>query len=153
MAMYELEQLKDLLNTIDKTGISCFEIRDEKGQRLMIKKETGAPATVIREVQPAQNAAAQASGQLDAPKAETQKDDGMQAITAPMVGVFYAAPSPDAAPYVSVGSAVKKGDVICIIEAMKLMNEITATQDGTIKEICVQNGDIVEFGQPLFKIL
>ena len=153
MAMYELEQLKDLLNTIDKTGISCFEIRDEKGQRLLIKKETAAPATVIREVQPAQNAAAQASQQAEAPKVEVQKDDGVQSVTAPMVGVFYAAPSPDAPPYVSVGSVVKKGDVICIIEAMKLMNKITATQSGTIKEICVQNGDIVEFGQPLFKIL
>ncbi len=73
-------------------------------------------------------------------------------VKSPMVGVFYAAPSPDAEPFVQVGSKVKKGDVLCIIEAMKLMNEITAEQDGEIVDICVQNGDVVEYGQTLFKI-
>ena len=73
-----------------------------------------------------------------------------RAVTCPLVGVFYAAPSPNDAPFVSVGSTVKKGDVLCIVEAMKLMNEITAEQDGTITEICVENGQVVEFGQPLF---
>lgn len=69
-----------------------------------------------------------------------------------MVGVFYTAPSPEADPYVKVGSVVNKGDVVCIIEAMKLMNEVTATQSGTIKEILAENGDIVEYGQPLFVV-
>ena len=70
-----------------------------------------------------------------------------------MVGVFYEAPSPEAQPYVQVGSQVKKGDVLCIIEAMKLMNEITAEQDGQIAEVCVQSGSVVEYGQPLFRIV
>ena len=69
-----------------------------------------------------------------------------------MVGVFYAAASPDSAPYVQVGQAVKKGDTLCVIEAMKLMNEINAEESGVITEICVKNGDLVQFGQPLFKI-
>ena len=73
-------------------------------------------------------------------------------VKAPIVGVFYAAPSPDAEPFVKVGDTVKKGDLICIIEAMKFMNEITAEQDGTISEICVKNGDLVEFGQVIFKM-
>ena len=67
-----------------------------------------------------------------------------------MVGVFYAAPSPDSEPFVTVGQSVKKGQVVCIIEAMKLMNEIAAEKDGVITDVCVSNGDIVEFGQPLF---
>ena len=73
-------------------------------------------------------------------------------IDAPMVGVFYQAPSPDAEPYVKVGQSVKKGDTVCIIEAMKLMNEIQAEQDGIIAEILVKNGEIVEYGKPMFVI-
>lgn len=69
-----------------------------------------------------------------------------------MVGVFYSAPAPDRPPFVSVGDTVNKGDVICIIEAMKIMNEITADESGTITEILVENGDVVEYDQPLFKI-
>ena len=74
-------------------------------------------------------------------------------VASPMVGVFYAAPAPGQQPYVKVGSRVKKGDVLCIIEAMKLMNEITAEQDGEIVDICAGDGDVVEFGQTLFKLL
>lgn len=75
--------------------------------------------------------------------------DGV-AVKAPMLGVFYAAPSPDADPFVKVGDRVKKGDILCIIEAMKMMNEITADEDGTVTEISAENGKIVEYGQTLF---
>jgi len=78
---------------------------------------------------------------------------GGHCVTAPMVGVFYAAPAPDAEPFVKVGQRVQRGDVLCIVEAMKLMNEITADTDGEIVEICVENGDVVEFSQPLFRIV
>ena len=71
-------------------------------------------------------------------------------VKCPMVGVFYAEPSPDEKPYVQVGDKVKKGDVLCIVEAMKLMNEITAEQDGEIAQICVEDGELVEYGQTLF---
>ena len=73
-------------------------------------------------------------------------------ITSPMVGVFYAAPAENAAPYVKVGDSVRRGDVLCIIEAMKLMNEITAELDGVITEVCAENGQVVDFGCPLFRI-
>lgn len=72
------------------------------------------------------------------------------AVICPLVGVFYAAPSPEDAPYVTVGTQVKKGDVLCLVEAMKLMNEITAEKDGTVTQICAENGQVVEYGQPLF---
>ena len=74
-------------------------------------------------------------------------------VLSPTVGVFYSAPSPDARPFVEVGDQVKKGDTLCIIEAMKLMNEIPAELDGTVAEICVGNGQVVEFNQPLFRIV
>jgi acetyl-CoA carboxylase biotin carboxyl carrier protein len=73
-------------------------------------------------------------------------------VTSPIVGIFYSSSAPDADPFVHIGSKVKKGDVLCIIEAMKLMNEITAETDGEIVDICMKNGDIAEFGQVLFKI-
>ena len=73
-------------------------------------------------------------------------------VKSPMVGIFYAAPSPEAEPFVKVGSKVKKGDTLCIIEAMKLMNDVVAEEDGEIVEICAENGSLVEFGQTLFKI-
>lgn len=154
--MYELSELKELIQTIDATGVTCFEIRGEQGEKLTIKKEAApvlmqAPAVSPEYVLQAPAAQAQQTAVQNAPAVQ-EPEDSANAITAPMVGVFYAAASPDAQPYVSVGSTVKKGDVICIIEAMKLMNEITATQSGTITEVCCANGDIVEFGQALFKI-
>lgn len=85
----------------------------------------------------------------EVPKA--QQPSGLT-VTSPMVGIFYSAPAENAEPYVNVGDSVKKGDVLCIIEAMKLMNEITADADGVISEICVKNGQVVDFGTVLFRI-
>jgi len=85
-------------------------------------------------------------------KKEEIKEEGIF-ITSPIVGTFYESSAPDKAPYVKVGDKVKKGDIICIIEAMKLINEIASEEDGEIKEILVKNGDIVDFGKPLFKII
>lgn len=150
MPMYDLSELKELIKTIDQTGVTCFEIKGTDGERLTIRKEK---PVILQAAEPVQTTAPSPAAQPPVQNAapETQPDAGAS-LTAPMVGVFYAAASPDAQPYVAVGSEVKKGDVICIIEAMKLMNEITATQSGTITEVCAENGDIVEFGQPLFKI-
>ncbi|MBC7960913.1 MAG: acetyl-CoA carboxylase biotin carboxyl carrier protein [Vallitaleaceae bacterium] len=89
-------------------------------------------------------------------KKEDKKDtsfNNLKEVKSPMVGVFYSAPSPDADFFVTVGSKVKKGDVLCIVEAMKLMNEITAEVEGEIVDICVQNGQVVEYSQTLFKIV
>ena len=97
-----------------------------------------APAAAV----PAVPAAAEAAPQPAVPAGEP--------VTSPMVGTFYRSPSPEAKPFVQVGDTVKKGDTLCIIEAMKLLNEIEAEEDGVIKEVLVENGQPVEFGQPLF---
>lgn len=83
---------------------------------------------------------------------DKKQEPGLVDICSPMVGVFYSAPAENAAPFVQVGDSVKKGDVLCIIEAMKLMNEITADQDGVIAEVCVGNAQIVDFGHVLFRL-
>ena len=87
-----------------------------------------------------------------APASAPAADDGAREVNAPMVGVFYAAPAPGADPFVTVGSKVKKGDTLCIVEAMKCMNEIAAECDGTIVDICVGDGELVEYGRCLMKI-
>ena len=155
--MYSIEEIKELIATLDNSGLTNLEIVDQKGERLTLKKKTTeadshavnvtVPVGTVGSVAPTA-AIPQAA---EAP-AEPQAQPKGKTIDCPMVGVFYTAPSPEADPYVKVGSVVNKGDVVCIIEAMKLMNEVTATQSGTIKEILAENGDIVEYGQPLFVV-
>ena len=160
MSMFDFEQIKELISSIDKSSVTYFEIKDANGERLVIKKETEKEITTVQAVpavippaapaiQPTVAAAAPAAAVAE-PAAAEQED--FKVITSPMVGVFYSAPSPEAKPYVSVGQNVSAGDVVCIIEAMKLMNEVPATEGGVVAEICVQNGDVVEYGQPLFKL-
>ncbi len=134
MDFSEIRELAQLMNELSLTGIEIKE--GEKSIRLEKQSVSGAVC------QPAEQESNIPEG---APV-------GLTAVTAPMVGVFYASPSPDAAPYVSVGDKVKSGDVLCIVEAMKLMNEITAETDGTIAQVCVENGDVVEYGQAMFYI-
>ena len=105
-----------------------------------------APAAVpAASAAPVQPAAAE-------PQAAARENAFYKEIKGPMVGVFYTSSAPEAEPYVTKGTQVKKGDVVCIIEAMKLMNEIAAEEEGQIVEVCVQNGQIVEYGQTLFKL-
>lgn len=154
--MYSIEDLKQLISAFDKSSASSLKITDSKGEKISLKK---APSVAINAIpENLQPAIAQTPVLTSAPayKAEVSQPQALQesgrVIKSPMVGVFYSAPSPDSAPFVSAGSAVKKGDVICIIEAMKLMNEISAEEDGILSEVLVSNGQIVEFGQPLFRI-
>lgn len=155
--MYTIEEIKELIAALDSSSLTNLEIVEKTGEKLVIKKkiiqQTVAPVqsapVIAQTIEPQQiNSAPAQAAQESAP---VEKDD-CRVITSPMVGVFYSSPSPEADPYVSVGQSVKSGDVVCIIEAMKLMNEIPATESGTITEICVSNGDVVEYGQPLFKI-
>lgn len=121
-------------------GLTGLEIR-EKDNVVRLERSCGVP------VAPAPVAVAVAE-----PAAPAVVEDGCVSVTSPMVGVFYQAPAEDAAPYVKVGDRVEKGTVLCLVEAMKMMNEITAECDGTIAEVCVQNGQVVDFGKELFKI-
>ena len=146
-----LEQLKSLLDTLEGRDVSEFEYEDEKLKlRLSLGKKA---APVVHAVPPiaAPLAAATASA-VAAAKAGDDADPNVVFITSPFVGTFYRAPSPDVPNFVEVGSAVKQGQTLCIIEAMKLMNEIESEATGTILDVLVENGKSVEFGQKLFKL-
>lgn len=132
-----IRKYAELMKELSLTGMEITE--DGTTVRL---ERMPAPEAVRTVNVPAEPAAA-------APNAQPLSGS---AVTSPMVGIFYAAPAENAEPYVKVGDSVRKGDVLCIIEAMKLMNEITADADGTISEVCVKNGQVVDFGTVLFRI-
>ncbi len=142
--MIDIETLKEYIKVLEDCSLAEIEISDEEDSIRLAKPSADSPVAAF----PAQGAA-QAPAQ---PAASSAPAPSGKAIKSPMVGVFYAAPSPDRPPFVNVGDTVQKGDVVCIIEAMKIMNEITASESGTISEILVENGDVVEYDQPLFKI-
>lgn len=143
-----IEQLAKIVSEKELTEI-CLE---EGEQAITIRKEkevvTAAVAPVAAPMTPVASPAPAASATQEAP-AEVKNGTP---ITAPMVGTFYAAPSPDAEPFAKVGQSIKAGDTVCIIEAMKLMNELEAETGGKVLEICVENGEPVEFGQVLMYI-
>lgn len=153
----EIAEIKELIKVIDESKLTTFEM-EQDGIKLVMKKEmTASPviSAVVSENVPAnikvqENAAENiidSSNEAVKPAVITGKT-----VNSPMVGTFYASSAPDKAPFVKVGDKVKKGQVICIVEAMKLMNEIESDMDGEIAEILVNNEDMVEYGQPMFVI-
>jgi len=158
-----LENVKALADVLCTKGLTAIEV-GEGENRIRIEKEVSAVSLLAQPAATIPQASAQAVVDATAPAApaaptvsgdtDSQSVDfnHLKEVRSPLVGVYYAAPSPEADNFVSIGSKVKKGDVLCIIETMKLMNEITAEQDGEIVDICVKNGDIAEFGQVLFKM-
>jgi acetyl-CoA carboxylase biotin carboxyl carrier protein len=147
----DLRKLKKLIDLVQESGIAELEITEGEEKVKIVKggavSVAAAPIMAMPAVAPAAAAAATA-----APAAAEAPDGGQEGhvVKAPMVGTFYRSSSPDAKPFVEVGQAVKEGDTICIIEAMKLMNEIEADASGVVKAILVENGQPVEYGQPLF---
>ncbi|WP_289172110.1 acetyl-CoA carboxylase biotin carboxyl carrier protein [uncultured Parasutterella sp.] len=153
----DLRKLKTLIDLVQASGISEIEITEE-GDHVKIVNRPAAAAAAPRAPEPVvyaapapAPAAPAAQPAAPAPAVTANTPSGTQ-VTSPMVGTFYRAPSPGADPFVEVGTQVKKGDTLCIIEAMKLLNEIEAEVSGTVKEILVDNASPVEFGQPLFVI-
>ncbi len=151
MDVKKIESLAKLMQETGLTGLELVEgdveLRLERQQEVVAV----APAAPVMPVAaPAPAAGAEALG-VSHEQAAPQKEGTL--VLSPTVGVFYASPSPDARPFVEVGDQVKKGDTLCIIEAMKLMNEIPSEVDGTVAEICVGNGQVVEYNQPLFRIV
>ena len=147
----DLRKLKKLIDLVEESGIAEIEVTEGE-EKVRITRATAAPAPVY--AAPAHVAApapAPAAAAAPAPAAPAARDLS-NAQKSPMVGTFYRAPGPNAAAFVEVGQQVKAGDTRCIIEAMKLMNEIEAEKSGTVKEILVENGTPVEFGEPLFII-
>jgi acetyl-CoA carboxylase biotin carboxyl carrier protein len=148
----DLRKLKTLIDLVADSGIAELEITEGDGKVRIVKfSQLAQPVAYAAEPAPvAAPAAAPAAGAAPA-AAEPAAPAGHQ-VKSPMVGTFYRAPNPGAAPFVEVGQSVKEGDALCIIEAMKLLNEIEADKSGVLKEILVENGEPVEYGQPLFVI-
>jgi len=152
-----LENVKALADILNTKGLSAIEV-GEGENRIRIEKDSCKPVSPQTTKSPAQSAEAApivepATTTTGESETKTVGSNNLTEVKSPLVGVYYAAPSPDAETFVSIGGKVKKGDILCIIETMKLMNEITAEHDGEIADICIKNGDIAEFGQVLFKIL
>ncbi|MFB4162839.1 acetyl-CoA carboxylase biotin carboxyl carrier protein [Alteribacillus sp. JSM 102045] len=167
--MYKVNEIKELIRAVDKSTIGELEIRGENKEKITIKKEGIVQAAAVETVQAPQPAPAPSEPQKEAPapaapkeeapakapaqnETEAAKDDSLEEITSPMVGTFYRSPSPDADPYVKEGDKVNEESVVCIVEAMKLMNELEAEISGEIVDILVENGELVEYGQPLFLV-
>lgn len=162
----QYEELVKLIDKLDQSSLAYFEFTNDN-ERLLLAKEVpqvAAPApVVVTDVTESATLTAPASLAAPAPAAVPEVVEAPAApapapetagkdVPAPMVGVVYLQANPDADPYVQVGDSVKKGQVLCLIEAMKLMNEIVAPQDGVVSAILVENENIVEYGQALFRI-
>lgn len=162
----QYEELVKLIDKLDQSSLAYFEFTNDN-ERLLLAKEVpqvAAPApVVVTDVTESAALTAPASLAAPAPVAVPEVVEAPAAhapapeaagkeVPAPMVGVVYLQANPDADPYVQVGDSVKKGQVLCLIEAMKLMNEIVAPQDGVVSAILVENENIVEYGQALFRI-
>jgi len=153
----DIRKVKKLIELLDESGIAEIEITEgEESVRISRVSRSQQPAQFAPAYPPAAPVAAAAPqaaapGIARAEPAGEPEEDGY-AVTAPMVGTFYSASSPGSPPFVQVGDRVKQGDVLCIVEAMKMMNQIEAEVSGTIKAVKVQNGEPVEYGQVLFLI-
>ena len=151
----DLRKLKKLIDLVEQSGIAELEITEgEERVRISRGSVTQTVASVPTQAPPAGAAPATTSSGGASSGSQAQPDEAQQGHTmkAPMVGTFYRAPAPGAKAFVEVGQQVAEGDVLCIIEAMKLLNEIEADHTGTIKAILAENGQPVEYGQPLFLI-
>ena len=164
--MLKVQEIREIIKLIDQSDIEEF-VYEHEGSKIELKKRIH---TVIQEQRPAQvqpqiiqpvveqapvQPQRETTVQEAAPAAATQEqaeESGLEKIVSPMVGTFYQSPSPDSDAYVKVGSSVSKDSIVCIVEAMKLFNEIEAEIDGEIVEILVKDGELVEYGQPLFLV-
>ncbi len=150
---FETDYIEKLAKVLADTGLTEISLEDGE-QAITLRKEVviaPAPQIAAPQAAPVVPAAVPAVSEQPAEPAAQKASKGTP-ITSPMVGTFYKSPSPDAEPFVTVGSTVKKGDIVCIVEAMKMMNEIESEVSGTVTEICVEDGQPVEFGQVLLYV-
>ncbi|WP_432358652.1 acetyl-CoA carboxylase biotin carboxyl carrier protein [Sporosarcina sp. UB5] len=169
--MLKIQEIREIIKLIDQSSIEKFTFESE-GTKIKLEKANGAqqyPVQVeqrkeenVQQVQPTvqetrkesaeQAPAEQENREQKADSSTAENDPSLHKITSPMVGTFYKASSPDADPYVQIGDSVKADSIVCIVEAMKLFNEIEAEVAGEIVEILVEDGQLVEYGQPLFLV-
>ena len=149
----DLRKLKTLIDLVSESNVSELEITEAEGRVRIVKNNQGAPVAYApapaAQPQAPQAELAQAPVVAAAPEAPVAV--GHQ-VKSPMVGTFYRAASPGAKPFVEIGDSIKEGETICIVEAMKILNEIEADKSGTVTQLLVENGQAVEYGQPLFVI-
>ena len=161
--MFDLRYVKKLVEMLDESTVDSIEISSDKGMKIRLSKtpqqrgavQMAAPMTLPQLLPAAVPVAAagndSAGAATEAPKAEPPKAKYLE-VKSPMVGTYYGAPEPGAKPYLTVGDRISKGQIVCIIEAMKIMNEIESEFDGVVKEILAQNAHPVEYGQVLLRI-
>jgi len=142
----DLDRIREIIDLIAESGVSEIEV-EEEGLRIVVRKHQHVATAAPVEVRQVQTAAP--ASPSDPP--EVPVETGTE-VRAPIVGTFYRSPSPDADSFVDIGDHVKPGDILCIIEAMKLMNEIECEVEGTVKEILIENASPIEYDQPLFII-
>lgn len=150
----DIDEIKQIIELMRQNDLAEFELERE-GFRIAMRKSQ--PAVVTQQTVPViaaqpNTAVPESIVVTEKPAAEDEDEGKYEVIVSPMVGTFYAAPSPDSEPFVKIGDEVEKEDVVCILEAMKVMNEIKAEVQGRIIDILAENAEPVEFGQPLFKI-
>ena len=147
------KDLRELIDLISKSNFATFELEREGFRLKLVKNEAASGSQgVAPRLEPAAPAAPKAPDAAAGAGDAAPAGNGLVDVASPIVGTFYEAPSPDAAPFVTVGAAVRKGQVLCIVEAMKLMNEIESEIDAEVVEILASNGQPVEFGEILFKL-
>jgi len=161
--MIDLRYVKKLVEMLDESSVDSIEISSDKGMKIRISKtpqQRGAvqvaapmamPALLPAAAPAAVPSAESNSSGVEVPRLEPAKSKFLE-VKSPMVGTYYGAPEPGAKPYISVGDRISKGQILCIIEAMKIMNEIESEFDGVVKEILAQNAHPIEYGQVLFRI-
>lgn len=149
---FDMDELQSLAALVNEHGFTDFEFENENIRVKMSKAATVVAAPPMMAVPPAVQPVATAPAAAVVPETPVDEDAGLFKITSPIVGTFYRSPGPDKPPFVSEGSSVSSDSVVCIVEAMKLMNEIQAETSGTIVKVYVENGQPVEFGQPLFGV-
>lgn len=148
----DVKKIESLAKLMKETGLTGLELVED-GQQLRLERQVEVVAAPVAAPAPAAPVpAASGAEALGVTHEEPAPVKEGTLVLAPTVGVFYSAPSPDARPFVEVGDQVKKGDTLCIIEAMKLMNEIESEFDGVVEAVLVKNEEVVEYGQPLFRI-
>lgn len=146
----EFEKMIELIKTVSDSNLTQFQI-EEDGFKLSMKTDKQSKVVVQKQSIPKEIQSVAMDEIKPAEQKEIKKAEG-NVVKSPLVGTFYSASSPDSAPFVKVGDTVKKGQVLGIVEAMKLMNEIESEFDGVVKEIQIENEQVVEYGQPLFVI-
>lgn len=147
-----INEIKELILTMDKTSIQKIDL-ETKDAKLSLSKavEVAAPVQSLQAA-PVQNVTAEPASAVEAAPVSFESEEDFYIVKSPIVGVFYSSPSPDSPAFAKVGDKVEKGQIVCIVEAMKLMNEIETEESGEIVEILVSNEEPVEFGQPLMKV-